>query len=179
MPPQTPEGDCKDMRNNLITLQYKNKLFQFDTKLFHKLSFTLNGEQLEIVHSYKYLGVTISNKRLTTLYKDHFALIKEKANKRLQCIKHFGFHKDGLRPETAIKLYKLLIRPILEYGAQVLVYNHFYLNSTVKKKGNLDIRTDFVKQLEQFQTKSLKTLLGCPKSASPGSPAIVRTFSGV
>ena len=110
------------------------------------------------------------------MYADYFAQIQRKANKRLQCIKHFGFHKDGLRPGTALKLYILLIRPILEYGAQVLIYDHYYLKSKFVKTASLDRQADFVKQLEKFQTKALKYLLGCPKSTSP---KIVRLFSGI
>ena len=52
-----------------------------------------------------------------------------------------------------------MVRPILEFGSQVLSYQNHYLE-----------------KLEQFQTKALKTLIGSPKSASP---AIVRLFSGV
>ena len=140
------------------------------------LIFTLNNEPLEIVKKYKYLGVTITSRRLTSLYTDYFNKIKQKADKRLQCIKHWGFHKDGLRPETALKLYKLLIRPILEYGAQVLIYDHYYLKPNSVANTSLDREADFVKQLEQFQTKAIKFLLGCPKSTSP---AIVRLFSGI
>ena len=113
---------------------------------------------------------------MTSLYTDYFNKIKEKANQRLQCIKHWGFHKDGLRPETALKLYKLLIRPILEYGAQVLIYDHYYLKPNLIANTSLDRKADFVKQLEQFQTQAIKYLLGCPKSTSP---VIVRLFSGI
>ena len=52
----------------------------------------------------------------------------------------------------------------------------WYLRPSIQRVRNLDVRTDFVKKLEQFQTKCLKTLLGCPSSSSP---AIVRLFSGV
>ena len=140
------------------------------------LRFTLNNDQLEIVKKYKYLGIIITTRRLTTLYTDYFAKIKQKANQRLHCIKHFGFHNDGLRPGTALKLYILLIRPILEYGAQVLIYDHYYLKSKIVKTATLDRQADFIQQLEKFQTKALKYLLGCPKSTSP---KIVRLFSGI
>ena len=105
------------------------------------LRFTLNNDQLEIVKKYKYLGIIITTRRLTTLYTDYFAKIKQKANQRLHCIKHFGFHNDGLRPGTALKLYILLIRPILEYGAQVLIYDHYYLKSENVKTVSLDRQT--------------------------------------
>ena len=100
----------------------------------------------------------------------------EKAKKRLQCIKHYGFHRDGLRPETAIKMYKLLVRPILEYGAQVLLFYHYYMNARKRRNRNLNKPTDFVERIEKFQNQALKNLLGCPKSSSP---AVVRLFSGV
>ena len=119
------------------------------------LIFTVNNEPLEIVKEYKYLGFIITSRRLTSLYTDYFNKIKQKANQRLQCIKHWGFHKDGLRPETALKLYKLLIRPILEYGAQVLIYDHYYLKPNLIANTSLDRKADFVKQLEQFQTQAI------------------------
>ena len=111
------------------------------------------------------------------MYIDLFKNTIQKAEQRLHCISHFGFHQDGLRPETAIKLYKLLVRPILEYGSQVLTYQNHYLKSlknSVPK--DLTILTAFEEKLEHFQTKALKTLIGSPKSTSP---AIVRLFSGV
>ena len=70
----------------------------------------------------------MSTKKLANLYVEHFDVILDKARKRLWQIKHIGFSRDGLRPETALKLYKLLIRPILEYGAQVLIYKFGFVN---------------------------------------------------
>ena len=131
---------------------------------------------MEIVKSYKYLGVTICTRRLTTLYADYFTHMKQKAERRLQSIKHYGFHKDGLRPETAIKLYKLLVRPILEYGAQVLIYDNFYLRTNIERHRSLESRADYVKQLEQFQTKAPKYLVNCSNSTPS---AIIRLFAGV
>ena len=140
------------------------------------LHFTMYGKELSIVKSYKYLGIEISNKNQTNLYTDHFKNTIEKAERRLQCIAHYGFHRDGLRPETAIKLYKLMIRPILEYGSQVLSYQKYYLHSSKRALRDLCSLTTFENKLEQFQTKAFKTLIVCPKSSSP---AIARLFSGV
>ena len=88
------------------------------------LVFKLFGNKLKIVSSHKYIGITMSAKKLAKIYEQHFDVILDKAEKRLWQIKHIGFSRDGLRPETALKLYKLLIRPILEYGAQVNIYVH-------------------------------------------------------
>ena len=92
-------------------------------------SFYLLGEEVKFVNEYKYLGVTFSNKRQTSLITHHISTIVEKAERRINCIRHFGFQSDGLRPVTSIMMYKTLVRPILEYAAQVLCYHHYYYSS--------------------------------------------------
>ena len=52
----------------------------------------------------------------------------------------------------------------------------YYLTPNLSRTASLDNDADFVKQLEQFQTKALKNLLGCPKSTSP---TVVRLMSGI
>ena len=138
--------------------------------------FKLFGNVLQIVNCHKYIRITLSTRNITNLYVDHFNSVLDKAKKRLRQIKHVGFTRDGLRPETALKLYKLLIRPILEYGGQILTYVYTYVKSIRSKVKSLDEITGFVKKLEHFQTQALKNLLGAPKSTSP---AIVRLFAGV
>ena len=140
------------------------------------LKFSIYNKELSVVNRYKYLGIEISNKNQTNLYIEHFKKTMEKAKQRLHCISHYGFHRDGLKPETAMKLYKLMVRPILEYGAQVLTYQKYFLKSSVDIPKCLNKLTVFEEKLEHLQTQALKTLIGCPKSTSP---AIVRLFSGV
>ena len=140
------------------------------------LHFYLTGKELSIVEKYKYLGILLSSSGpQNTLYKEHFSKIMEKAKRRIQCIKHLGFHKDGLRPQTAIKMYKILVRPLLEYGAQVISYKRHHQRSS-RVPTNLDKLTFFMKDLEHFQTQALKTLLHCPRNTPP---ALVRLFAGV
>ena len=117
------------------------------------LVFKLDGTKLKIVESHKYIGITMSTKKLANIYSEHFNVILEKARKKLWQIKHVGFSRDGLRPETALKLYKLLIRPILEYGAQVLTYTYSYVNSIRSEVIGLDEVTGFVKKLSIFKHK--------------------------
>ena len=97
----------------------------------HGLKFYIRSQLIKIVTLYKYLGIWLSSgARQKTLYKVHFEKILEKALARTHCIRHLGFHKDGLRPQTAIRMYKVLVRPILEYGAQALSYRWYFLNSS-------------------------------------------------
>ena len=86
----------------------------------------LSNDKPQIVQSYKYLGVTITAKRITNLFKTHFSLMLEKTSTRAARIRGYGFHIDGLRLSTAVRLYKLLVRPILEYCAQILTYARYY-----------------------------------------------------
>ena len=132
--------------------------------------FTLCGKALEIVNSHKYLGVILSSKYVTNLFRSHFTSILERARIKVALIRRHGFHDDGLRLKTAINMYKLIIRPLLEYCAQSLSYGRY------SHPAHLDAPTDFAKELEQFQTQTLKTLINCPRSTSP---AVVRLFCGV
>ena len=77
---------------------------------------------------------------------------------------------NGFTIKTNIKLYKLLVRPILEFCAQSLSYARY---SQPYILGKL---TGFAKKLEHTQTQLLKTLINCPRSTSP---AIVRLFCGI
>ena len=132
------------------------------------LAFDLAGERLEIVPFWKYLGIHICRSG-TNSFKRYFEQVLKKAQTRLNCIRHYGFHKDGLNPCTALKLYKLLVRPILEYGAQVIdVYRNWSAPSSVKTRNiSRTHNRDFLKDLEHFQNQALKSLLGFPRQTYP------------
>ena len=83
---------------------------------------------------------------------------------------------DGSRIETSVRMYKLLVRPILEYGAQVLIYIKNFIVYKSSKSVDIAELTAYAKKLDNFQTKFLKRLLNCPRY---GPPTIVRLFAGV
>ena len=132
--------------------------------------FTLNGEELKVVTSCKYLGVTLTSRYVTNLFRRHYASIVERVNVRVAAICRHGFHEDGLRLSTAVRLYKLVVRPLLEYCAQTLSYFRYSQNSCLQEV------TGFAKELEQLQTRVLKRLVNCPRATSP---AVLRLFCGV
>ena len=74
--------------------------------------------------------------------------------RRVGVVSLLGLHLDGLNPVTAIRLYKSLIRPILEFGAQIVPYS--------KKQ---------IEELEIVQNHALRRLLGLHHNVKP---AIVR-----
>ena len=137
------------------------------------LSFKLTGAPLELVKETKYLGVLFSRSRLTSLYGRHLAKVLERAEVRANAIRHMGHHKDGLRPQTAVTMYKVLVRPILEYAAEVLSYKHYYF--TDRKSTKVEEPPEMIKRLENLQNKVLKKLVSCPKNTPP---AVVRLLTG-
>lgn len=134
------------------------------------VTFTLNNTKLKIVDSYKYLGAILSSKYITNLFRKHYADIAERATIKAAIISRHGFHEDGLRLHTAVRLYKLVIRPVLEYSAQTLTYGRYSQSSSTAEP------VGFAKELEHRQTQILKRLINCPRSTSP---SIVRLFCGV
>ena len=151
----------------------KCKILTLNTK-GKDMIFSLSSNILDKVETFKYLGVVFSNVRLTSLYTRHFKRVLEKAEKRINCIRHFGLDSDGLRPITCLRMYKILVRPILEYAAQTLSYRHYCFTKKVGAK-SLDGPTDFLLRLEQFQNRALKLLIPCPKSTPP---CVLRLFTG-
>ena len=131
--------------------------------------FTLDNVPLKIVSTYKYLGVVITSKYVTNLFKDHFDYILKRAKTRVATIRGLGFSKNGFRVKSSVRLYKLLVRPILEFCAQTLMYA-LYSHSLSARDSCY-----YAKKLEHFQTQVLKNLINCPRSTSP---AIVRLFTG-
>ena len=107
--------------NKTIFNTSKCKVMVFNGPLANA-ELTIHSDTLEIVKSYKYLGVTLTSKYVNNLFRAHFSTILERERVKARTIRRHGFHEDGLRLKTAVKLYKLIIRPVLEYCAQSISY---------------------------------------------------------
>ena len=77
------------------------------------ITFTLNNE-LKIVETNKYLGVILSSKYIRNLFPWHYAKITENTRRRSIILKRHGFHEHDLLLNTAIRLYKIVVRPVME-----------------------------------------------------------------
>ena len=144
-------------KSKIMIIHHKPKKHQ-------NLQWNLGKDPLERVTTYKYLGVDLcqcvglgSN---ALPYKQHHARLLSKAETRLNMVKHLGMCKDGLQLPTAIKLYKLLVRPIVEYAAPSLTWSESQFQV-----------------YERFQLKALKSLIGLQKCGT--SSAAVRLLAGV
>ena len=60
-----------------------------------RTEFTLNGVKLSSVDSYKYLGVTLTSKYITNLFRMHFSHVIEKAKVKQLLSEGTGFMKTG------------------------------------------------------------------------------------
>ena len=72
---------------------------------------------------------------------------------------YLGGRGDGLRPQTGLKLYKMLVRPIFYYGSPVLAYTSAQL-----------------KKLEKTQLDVIKRALGLRQNTKNET---VRILSGI
>ena len=106
-----------------------------------KCQYTLNGVVLKEVEEERDLGVIIDNK---LKYKKQCAKVAKKANQVLGMIKR---NVVSRKKEVIIKLYKGLVRPLLEYAVQVW---------SPYRKGD-------IKVLERVQKRATKMVQGLSK----------------
>ena len=76
----------------------------------------MSGNKIDQVESYKYLGIEMEN-RLT--WKQFKTRLKNKAEKNMTVALAMGIKSGNLSAKAAIGIWKALVRPVLEYGAEV------------------------------------------------------------
>ena len=123
----------------------------------------LGGAVLEVVQNYKYLGVEMGHGlhvgSRPAPVKKYIERISIKATSRSFVVHYLGGRGDGLRPQTGLKLYKMLVRPIFYYGSPVLAYTSAQL-----------------KKLEKTQLDVIKRALGLRQNTKNET---VRILSGI
>ena len=82
--------------------------------------FFLNGILIDSVTSHKDLGITFDNQ---LKLREHTTGIIAKANHLLEIIKK-SF--DNVEPDMLVKLFTVIVRPILEYGNSCVGINIYY-----------------------------------------------------
>ena len=97
----------------------------------------LFGEKLTAVQQAKLLGVTL-DKKLT--FNAHIDENAKKGRQRLGLLKLLSGSKWGCKPKTLMRLYKSYIRPVLEYGAPVI----------------LGASETYIKKLQIIQNKAIR-----------------------
>ena len=100
------EDKCKEIR-----IHFKKNKHSLDPV-------SIDGKDLSVVENAKILGVNISN---DLKWNDHVEQAIKKANKRLYLL--VQLRRAGVGAKSLIKFYCTVIRPVLEYGAQVFHHN--------------------------------------------------------
>src|SRR3569623_1322897 len=76
---------------------------------------TLDGDLLEVVPNFKYLGIWFTS---NGSWKFHKQTVLAKARRRAYVMLGFGV-TSLLSVKTCVNLWETLVRPVLEYGAEV------------------------------------------------------------
>lgn len=77
---------------------------------------TLYNKAIKNVREFKYLGVRFDS---SLTWKPHITELKTKCNKILNLFKHLSFKRWGADRKSLLRLYVMLMKPILDYGSEV------------------------------------------------------------
>ncbi|MGH7239954.1 MAG: RNA-directed DNA polymerase, partial [Candidatus Saccharimonadales bacterium] len=88
-----------------------------ESKMKKREKWSIAAGEIKEVDSYKYLGMEREKKRGWAKYVER---VVSKGRSRLYQLMMVGAHQHGLRPSTGKKLAETIVRPVLEYGAEVL-----------------------------------------------------------
>ena len=108
----------------------KTKIMIFSNKKVKNLTFTLNGNTIETVDEYKYLGIILSyNGNLKHAAK----YLYDKSLKAIFALKSKILDYKAITPKLQMKLFDSLIKPILTYGSEIWI-SDFKLNDKTDDK---------------------------------------------
>ena len=146
-------------RMNEVATQYAFKYrFRFNGKKSAVMAFNANkalrqrveeeqwrlsGEEVEVKSRYKYLGVdTLTN---VADWNSHVDRVIAKARNKSRDLLWICRRDVGLRPRSAVTMWKAVVRPILEYAAEL------WAGEISKAKAN---------EIERIQTDFARAVLG-------------------
>lgn len=91
---------------------------------------TITNELINPSTTAKYLGVHLDQK---LNFNHHTGLMKKRINSRAKHFRVLTYKNNGIDTHTAVKIYKSICRPVLEYG------HILYLNSGPRAKKNIEV----------------------------------------
>ena len=121
-------------------------VFNADKKLreqVHKQVWTLSGERVEVRDRYRYLGVDVLEQ--VADWRAHVEQLITKATFRSNDLLWMCRRDAGIRPRSAATLWKAMVRPVLEYAAELWAG---------------EIPKELVKTAEKVQTDFARAILG-------------------
>lgn len=82
-------------------------------------AWTVAGQPLPVLESYKYLGVEFTSNRGRGKWNEFLKRIHKMASLALNSLMWRGGGASGLRPRTYVHLWETEVRPLLEYASQL------------------------------------------------------------
>ena len=76
--------------------------------------FCIYGQEIHRAQNFTYLGVVFTAAGIH--WEHHFTRMGERANGKVAALKALGCNGNGFSLQTSLRIYKSMIRPILEYG---------------------------------------------------------------
>ena len=156
-------GDyCQKWKLRVNIDKTKIVVFNKGGKLLKKYSFRFNMKELEMVKSYKYLGIIFDVSGSTLEPSKN---LRERATKAMfKIMKTFGGKIDDCKVGT--HLFNHMIKPILTYGSSIWGAHVYDFEKLLDEEGDRpNIYFDKI-QIEMVQTKFNKILLGVHKKAA-------------
>jgi hypothetical protein len=126
----------------------------------------LSGEKVEVKCNYKYLGVDILED--VTNWKTYITRAIIKATRVTEDLEWACRRAGGLRPRAAAALWKAIVRPILEYAAEIWAGDI----GTAEARAAEKVQTDFARSmlglvgLQSISNDSLRAEMGMEKLTS-------------
>ena len=109
------EKFCQTWRLKINHSKTKTMVFSRGNKMINT-SFNINGETLENVKEFKYLGITIHKKSCS--FTPTLKYFRLKATRALYALRN-KINFNNIPIKVALKLFDAIIKPILLYGSEV------------------------------------------------------------
>jgi hypothetical protein len=122
---------------------------------------TLFGEKVKVKPAYVYLGTITPGNGLS--WSDHVAAAITSAKRRSADLLWVCRTDKGMRPRTAVTLWQAMVRPILEFSAELWA-------------GQVTVELE--RQVERVQTTFLRGTLGLHKNGSGVADDAIRAETG-
>jgi len=91
-----------------------------------KMKWNLHGKEIEAVDEYKYLGIEMG--KHTRPWTSVFDRKTKSAERMIERVVHSGFKAGRTDADTCVKIWRAIIRPILEYGMEIIHWSEVMIN---------------------------------------------------
>ena len=147
----------------LLTVNTKKTKVMIMNKQGHCLDdivFTLNGDKLETVKHYKYLGLLINNSGSYTSTIDNLSNRAMKAIFKLKNI----VNNSNINIKSAVHLFDTLVKPITTYGCEV--WGPFITNDKLLQSETENYEAFHTHKFEKINLRFCKSILGVHRKAT-------------